>query len=357
MADRPWGCWREDVLRALDAPQTSRDYAQTDRAIATATRSVEGLLNRRFYPETATRYFDWPSPNQGTSYRLWLDADELVSVTSITAGGVTLTPAQYYLEPANMGPPFNRVEINLGTSAAFGGGLTRQRNVAIVGVYGYDADTTPAGALASAISTTVATTCTVTDSSLVGVGAILLCESERMIVTGKANVTTAQTGSLTAVNSDQALNVTTGSAYAVGEVLTLDQERVLVLDVTGNTLTVRRAWDGTTLAAHTAATIYAPRTLTVTRAALGSTAAAHSSATALTTAAVPSLVRSLTVAEAVLTLGREQAGYTSTARGKTLGASGDTGSQSAGNVTVTAIDDLRRAAVSAYGRTGRTYAV
>src|SRR5690606_22447868 len=57
----PWYTTRETVKAALDYKETARNDAQVDRAIESASRAVEGLLHRRFYPETATRYFDWPN--------------------------------------------------------------------------------------------------------------------------------------------------------------------------------------------------------------------------------------------------------------------------------------------------------
>ena len=356
MSDDVWLCWREDVTEALDYQTTTRDYRQIDRAIRTASRSVEQQLHRTVVPVTATKAFNWPWPEYGRSYVLWLDADELVSVTTLTAGGITIPSTDYYLEPQKSGPPYNRVEINLSTSSAFGGGNTWQRNILITGSWaGSDGATDPAGTITSAITTTTQTTVAVSDASLVGVGAVLVCDSERMIVSGRTWAVTSDTDTLTAVNNDQAVTVADGTTYRVGEVLLIDQERVKVLDIAGNTLTVKRAWDGTTLAAHTGATIYASRSLTVTRGALGSTAATHTVSSALSTVRVPGLVRSLTAAEAILQLQREQAGYTTTHRGKTLGAGGDSSAGSSGGaISTSAIEDMRAAAYSSCARKART---
>ncbi len=52
--------------------------------------------------------------------------------------------------------------------------------------------------------------------------------------------------------------------------------------ISGNNLTVERAYNGTVLAAHTMTTdVYAPRGLILTRGANGTTAAVHADATAL----------------------------------------------------------------------------
>jgi hypothetical protein len=83
-------------------------------------------------------------------------------------------------------------------------------------------------------------------------------------------------GNLTAVASNDGVPVTTGAAFAVGETVLIDTERMLVVDITGNTLICKRAWDGAVLAAHTtSAAVSALRSLTLLRGALGTTATSH----------------------------------------------------------------------------------
>lgn len=344
----PWYCTREDVMSALDIKFTARMTAQVDRAIDAASRSVEGLTHRRFYPEVATRYFDYPGDQSARPWRLWLDANELASLTALTSGGVTIPLANVNLEP-NWGPPYNRLEIKLSTSSAFGGGATTQRDIAVTGIWaGCRLDTTPAGALAEDLDLTE-TGVDVTDSSTIGIGDLVYAGTELLQVTGKSMLTTGQTlqTPLAASKANDTVAVTTGSAYQAGEVLLLDSERMLVQDIAGNNLTVERAWDGTTLATHTGSTIYAPRTLTVVRGALGTTAATHSTSLALTRHVVPGPVRTLTAAEAINTLQQEQAGYV-----RTVG-SGD----NVRNASGAGLDDLRDAVYTRYGRKARVRAV
>ena len=47
---------------------------------------------------------------------------------------------------------------------------------------------------------------------------------------------------------------------------------MLITDIAGNNLIVKRQKSGSTLAAHTGSTIYAPRQVTITRGDLGTTA-------------------------------------------------------------------------------------
>jgi len=119
-------------------------------------------------------------------------------------------------------------------------------------------------------------------------------------------------------------------------------------DIAGNTLVVTRAWDGSTIAAHSVgATVYAPRMLTVQRAALGTTAATH-----LTSASVyrwdpPGPVRQLCVAEALTDLLQGRSGYARTA------GAGENEREATGR----GLKDLRERVYVSHGRKARTRAV
>lgn len=346
----PFYATREDVQRALDVKETSRNRRQIDDALAAASRSVEGLCHRVFYPEIDTRYFDWPNSQYGTPWRLWLDDSELISVTTLSSGGTTISASSYILEPNRTGPPYNRIEILLSTSAAFGGGSTHQRDITVTGLFGYQNDETTAGTLAAVVSSTTATTVNVDGpaSAAVGVGSLLRVDSERLIVTGRQNLSTGQTGTLGAGKADVSLTVANGATFALDEVLLLDSERMRIDDIAGNVLTVERAYDGTVLAAHTGATIYAPRTLTVTRGALGTTAATHSNAASVYRWDPPGLIHQLTKAEAISSLLQERSGWFRKA---------STSGNSAGEVTQDALKDLRDQTYTEHGRKARMRSV
>lgn len=48
----PVYCTRQDVKRALDVHETARSNGQVDRAVEAASRTIEGVLHRRFYPNS-----------------------------------------------------------------------------------------------------------------------------------------------------------------------------------------------------------------------------------------------------------------------------------------------------------------
>jgi hypothetical protein len=355
-----WYTTREKAKRALDVAETARNNTQVDAAIAASSRMIDGgkhiggLLKRRFYPETGTRYFDWPNRHSPTPWRLWLDQLDMISATTVTAGGVTIAATDYFLRPDD-GPPYDHIEIDLASNAAFAAASgTHQRAIAITGVWGYTDDETSVGATIEALDASeTGVDVSAAASATVGVGNIIRVDSERMIVTGRSMLDTGQnltSTSLTASAGNVTVTVADGTAFAIDETILLDSERMLIVDIAGNNLTVKRAYDGSVLAAHTHTTtdIYAPRTLTVTRGALGTTAATHSSAAIMTRHDVPALVDELCLAQTLVNLGLRGSGYADTE------GAGETSRRVAAGRGLAAI---RRDAIAAYGRVLRMRAV
>ncbi|MGW5616275.1 hypothetical protein [Streptomyces sp. NPDC003877] len=347
---------REDVMRALDVKLTARNARQIDRALQSASRDVDALCHRSFAPETATKSFNYPGPQAGRPWRLWLDANELLSVTTLTSGGITIASTDYFLEPNEYGPPYNRLEIDLDSSAAFSSGDTHQRAITVTGLWGYRNDETTVGALAAAVASTTATTITVNGaaSAEIGVGSVLRIGSERMLVTNRTMADTGQDvggAGLTAQQNSVSLTVADGSAFAVDEILLIESERLLIVDIAGNTLTVKRAFDGSVLATHAAgADIYAARALAVERGALGTTAATHADAASVVRWDPPGPVRDLALAEAINRITSEQAGYSRTRKT----GDGGTGERA---LDATALATLRKQVYDSHGRKGRVRSV
>lgn len=349
-----WYTTRERVKRALDVAETARNDTQVDEAIAAGTSVVESLCHRVFHPWTGVRYFDSPPRQTSRPWRLWLEGNDLISATSVVSGGTTIDPGDYLLEPANSGPPYTSIEIDLSSSAAWSSGDTSQRATVITGIWGYRLDTRPAGALDVAVATTTETTITVTNSAATGVGDLLLAGSERMAVTGKALVSTGlslATTDLTDSAADVSVTMSgTADAPVAGETIMIDSEVMLVVAVAGTSLTVKRGWDGSVLATHTAGVgtlIYAPRILTVERGVLGSTAATHLVDATISRYQPPPLVRKFAVALAMDTLLQEDSGY---AR---ISGSGENAREYWGK----ALETLSEQVYTAHGRQVRNRAV
>jgi hypothetical protein len=319
---------REQVKTALDSAVTARDNRRVDRLIRSSTDAVEKLTLRKFYPMVATRTLDWiPEWDTPQAWRLWLDENELVAVTAVRVDGVLLAPATYMLRP-DTGPPFDRIEINRGTNGGWSSGSTPQRAIEVDGTFmGCPLDEQPAATLAAAVADTVGTSVTVGGSWEIGVGSLLRIGTERLNVTGRSMITTGQTLQvpLDAQLSSTVVTVTTGSAYVEDEVILIDGEKMRVDEIAGNTLVVKRAWDGSVITAHSAGrTIYAARSLTVTRAACGTTAATHAQGDAVLVVRPPDLVNQLVVADTLVSLLAEASAY-----GRTVG-SGDNEREAAG---------------------------
>jgi len=310
-------CTREDVASVLQVLQSPRAFPQIDRAIESASNNIDARCHRVFHPREAVKTFPWPDPNSSSrSWVLWLDSNDLLQITTLTSGGTTIPPAGFYLEPQRYGPPYTRIETNQASVSAFSSGPgTQQRSISVTGRWGYSDTVQAVTTLAGAIASTTATSLAVTQGADVGVGDLLLIDTERMIVTGRSLITTAQTlqTPLGASAASASVLVTTGTAYTVGEVITLDAEQMLITDIAGNILTVERAVNGSVLAAHTGSTIYAPRTLRVTRGAHGTTAATHLDLAVVSRSVVPGNVRSLAIGESLVELQQGAAAYARTA--------------------------------------------
>lgn len=316
---RPTYATRRDVKTALDIKLTADYDTHVDLALMEAADSVDALCRRRFYNVLTTQYWNWPNFQRAYPWRVWLDereiADVSVTIPVVTSGGNTITASTIFWGPWNYSPPFTFLELDRSSSSTFGQGSTPQRDIAITALFGYWLKTRPGGSLAAAVSDTTGTTITITDSSLADVGDVLTVDSEQLLVTDTAMTTTGLTqsgaGAGTVSEADNQLTAS-GAGLHAGEIVQLDGERMYVSGLVGNVATVVRAYDGTVLASHSAATINALRSLTVVRGALGSTAATHSNAAALAAAVVPGLVRDLSLAEAVNSVLQKTTGYART---------------------------------------------
>lgn len=345
---------RETMKRALDINETARNSRNLDRALQSASRRVEGLCHRFFYPLTDTKSFSWPNQQGSLPWRLYLENHDLISVSSLSSGGTAISAADYFLEPDPSGPPYTRVEIDLASSASFGGGSTHQQNIAITGLWGHSNNEIVSGVTLAALTSSV-TTIDVDGltSSEVGVGSIIRIGTERCLVTNRVQLdTTADVAGagLAANKADVTVTVTDGTLFEPDEIIKVESESMLVTDITGNDLTVLRSYDGSTLAAHAAGVdVYAPRRLRVTRGALGTTASSHLIGATVNIWDPPSAIEQLTNAEAIHELLQEQTGWF-----RTMSASSNFGGTARRAATIEALLDLRDSVYQVYGRKART---
>lgn len=374
---RPCYCSRDDVKGALDLEITAVDDRRVDRAVQSVAEVIDGHLHRFFYPEDKACYLDWPNFQYAYPWRFWLDqpgAHDLWVLTRLQSPAGTDIPLwQVFLEPANRkrGWPFTRMELDRSTTAAWGGASTPQHSIVPTGTWGWY-DPQAAGTLGAAVSA-ADWAVTVSDGSRAGAGDLLILEpgtaaapypqypgtagalgaltGERCIVTGKYAVTTGLTqsgaGCTTPSSSDVALSTTGSGSLSPGEALLLDSEQMLITDVTNGVATVKRAWNGTVLASHSAAAVYAYRQLSVLRGQLGTAAAPHAYGTAIAVHRPPGVIRDLAIAEALNRVLQETSGYARTA------GSGEAAMPAPG----VALADLWDEAETTYARKGRVRAI
>lgn len=355
---------RADIMTATDIKLTQDNVRHIDSALEAAAEDVDGLCNRRFWNAVETGVWDWPNFQRAYPWRIWLDAFEVadkdgsgplgiapVITTGVQSSSPQVIPlASVFWQPRNYGPPWNAIEINRSTSYSFGLSNTPQEDVSVQAVRGYWTRTKPGGTLSAAVSSTTATTVTVSDSSVVGVGDVLIAGTEQMLVQDAAMADTGQaqtgTGCSTSSPADNVLAVADGTQIHPGEYLQLDAEWMLAESVTGNNVTVVRAVLGTQIADHTAAEVYAMRSLTVERGFGGTTAATHLQNASVLVSLVPGEVRELAIAEALNYVFQKTSAYA-----RTIGENG------AAPVPGGSLPDLRSRVYTRYARKVRTRVV
>ncbi len=346
----------EQVSASLEVLNSAYATAKIYNTILAASRSAEGFLHRRFYPELRTVSFDWPTSRSNASWEIDLEDQELISLTEVQSGGTVITSSCILRRGDDLAePPYSTLAINLTTSAAFSAGSTWQQAIQVEGLFGAnDTDTSFAGAaLSGAIGSTSATSVVIAPSSgelSPGIGSLLLVDSERMLVLNRrmssVGITTSQ--ALTDLQSNTSFTTAGASSLAIGETILIDSERMRIKDIAGSTVIVERAYDGTVLGSHSSgSTIYGLRTLTVKRGVLGSTAATHSDAAPVYVHEYPPLLNQLVVAETIVMLEQNAAAYA-----RTIGTGAGT-REAAG----LGLDDVRERAYRELGRKQRSRAI
>ena len=308
---------REAVKKAVSAAGSDR-HTQIDRLIEAASRAIDGRTHRHFIPKTATRLYRWPRPNNPGD-ALWLEAD-LLTLTTLQSEAqdsspTTIAAADYFLEPNNEGPPYNRIEIDSSSNAAFQSGDTPQRSISVLGSWGYSNTTQGAGTVSSGLaSDATATSMVGSGGDLIDVGDTLLVETEQLFVSDRAfaalgTVLVNDAGILSDM-ADVSITLDAGHGVRAGEIIRLDSEQMYVESVATNVLTVQRAYNGSVLASHADDTaVHISRTFTVARGQNGTTGAVHANATAVSKYLPPADIREWCLAEAVAAFYQENSGW------------------------------------------------
>jgi hypothetical protein len=373
--ERPCYCTREETRRAADVQLASYSDARIDRAIQSSADDVDRLLSRNFMLNDTTVAFDWPNYQYAYPWRLWLDAAELADVTVnvpvVNSGGVIIPNSAIFWGNPAYNPstgenryPYTYFELDRSQNYSFGNGPTPQREIKITGSFGYWRVFEPAGQLAASMGSSDSTA-TVNDGNTPGVGDMMLIDNERMLVTDSAFSTLSagfSTGIVNAFPSDNT-GVTTATLFK-DEVIQVDSELMLVTQVgpQANTYLIKRAWGGSTIQTHSpSANIYARRLLSVTRGVKGTLATTHSNNAPITILSIPGTVKQLAVAYSIVSVTQEVSTYSAVQSSRT------TGESALGHATPFAavreqqpgagIASLEMRALRSYGRQARTRVV
>lgn len=367
MGSRTWLASREDVALALGIGTTVRDIRALDRVIASATDTINRDSGySEFAPREGTTYLPWPEDDTSSAFpyhRLYLGREIHASISAVAVGpsstAIAAGAGGWTAYPRNRNAddePIRYLELDRSGSASWATGATRpQDQVAVTGVAGWSDTQRSVGALSGSLNSSATTLDLATATQRVasaGVGNQIKIDNERMIVVDREPIDTGENlgAALDAYESATILSqitVADGTDYAPGEVLTIDEEDMLIERVRGNVLGVRRGWGGTTLADHAMnADIWAWRRLVVERGAAGTTAATHSAAAAVTRWVEPPALHSYAIALAINESLQVGASYSRT--------SGTRDSEAELKSTGVA---LARKAALPYFRRGRVYAV
>jgi hypothetical protein len=204
-------CTLTEILAFLPN-STNETTAQLEQSIEAASRAIEMQTGRVFYPALKTNRYDLPELWFTNELQFVDDALELLTVTN--GDDTTIASTEYNLYPLNSYPKKRLVLKNTSTVSfeadADGNGE------AVLDIYGvwachknYGAAWLAATTLNGAIASTSATTFT----------------------------------------------ATSGTPLAAGQVIRIDNELLLVTNVSTNTITITRAWNGSTAATHDTASV------------------------------------------------------------------------------------------------------
>lgn len=301
------------LMDALGLPGDEKGLADRCREAGAHILSAIGA----FIPMSGTRTFvgDYdPTSEYGYVFLL----DPLIALTAITdAEGNSVASSDYKLLPANKAwenGPYLRMECYYD-------------EVNISGRWGLYEEWIDSG-LTGALASTSITSLSLTNGGKFWPGCVIKLEDEQCLVTagqGGENSPSPTAATATLANSidetDEVASVTNGAEFNGGEVIRIDHEDMLIRRIAGNDLIVQRGWNNTQRAAHLiAVSISVYRTVTIERAANGTTAAAHSNK-AIYEAKIPADAAALATQIASLLRGKAQTGYTGRAGNTEAGES------------------------------------
>lgn len=238
-----------------------------------------------------------------------------LSVSAITNDGTSLSATDYIEQPTARhwaNGPFSWLEVDP-DAANLSAWVEEEEGVLITANWGlFDLTRLLSATVQGGGQTDSASTLVVSNGASLSPGMVVKIGSEWESVdstnTSPTNATTL--GAAITDTNTQSITLTDGTLVNIGEIMRVDLEKMKIRDISSNTALVIRGWEGTPRATHSnAATVAAYRTFNVTRAVNGSTAAAHAAATAIYQQCAPDDVNGLCRKIAGRMLKDAQGGY------------------------------------------------
>lgn len=215
-----WYATRKELASRLgiDTGNTTKNSLM-DETLESVSRMIEMHTDRWFYPRKEVRYYTPKSTGEDRSYRWSVLTDDLLSLTELATdqngtnvyGDIWTLNTDYALEPANAAlgaipSPYWRLDVLPYARYTF---PAWQRSVRATGNWGYyDVRQAASATLAAAITTTSATSITLSAAPDVTIGHTIWVDSEAMFVTALAGavatVQRAQNGTTAATHSNGA---------------------------------------------------------------------------------------------------------------------------------------------------------
>jgi len=294
-----------------------------DARMYQAIREASDYLQKEigyFIPVTLTKNFRGSDTTD-------LYVPPLLAITSISDYGTSLSAADYILKPEQghwANGPYSKIVTDPDSTNIY----TWTDEVDAVAISGKWGLYNRSGSTSATVADTTQqsdsqTTLKVSNGAKVSPGMLLLIGSEQELVTGWGSPTTNATTVTEPVTTGvDTLTFADASLVNVGEIIRLDFEQMKVTDTrtTGNTGSVIRGWNGTTIASHvdnSQVDVY--RTLNVERGVNGTTASAHANGVAISRYYAPDDVQFLTKEIATLIVNKAASGYQGRTGDQTLG--------------------------------------
>ena len=191
------------------------DDSVVEQLLKAASRLIDDSTDRHFYPIIQTRYFDVPKANDLDPRMIKMDDDLLEVITLVNGDGTTIPSTEYTLKPRNDSPHFGiRLVDNSTYIWASDGAGDLHDVIAVTGIWGFHNRYNLAWSLGSTLNEALD-------------------------------------------DNETAIDVTSGTLFAVGNIIKVENEFGYVSAVVTNTLTSTRGANGSTASSHlTALNVY-----------------------------------------------------------------------------------------------------